>query len=83
MKTIASNLLKKGVKGVMKNGWRFEIYDNAKGAIRMCKVYGFETEIGSTYVHDWAYVVVNDEMMKIELSPAQIKCQAAVKAFGM
>jgi hypothetical protein len=28
------------------------VYDNKKGNIRLAKVYGFETEIGSVYAHD-------------------------------
>ena len=47
-----TNDLKKGDLVRLRNGWIAEIYDNKKGNIRMAKVYGIETEIGSVYSHD-------------------------------
>ena len=47
-----TNDLKKGDLVRLRNGWIAEIYDNKKGNIRMAKVYGIETEIGSVYAHD-------------------------------
>ena len=47
-----ANDMKKGQTGTQVNGWKFEIMDNMRGNIRLAKVYGFETEIGSIYVHD-------------------------------
>ncbi len=47
-----TNDLKKGDRVRLANGWEAEIMDNLKGNIRLAKVYGFETEIGSIYSHD-------------------------------
>ncbi len=47
-----TNDLKKGAAVRLRNGWYAEVADNMKGNTRMCKVYGYETEIGSVYSHD-------------------------------
>ena len=47
MNSIQPNDIKKGDLGYLKNGWKFEMMDNKKGNIRMAKVHGIETEIGS------------------------------------
>ncbi len=47
-----TNDLKKGIAVRLRNGWYAEVADNMKGNTRMCKVYGYETEIGSVYSHD-------------------------------
>ena len=47
-----TNDLKKGAIVRLRNGWEAEVYDNARGNTRTCKVYGFETEIGSVYSWD-------------------------------
>jgi hypothetical protein len=49
---VITNNLKKGTKVRLRNGWDAEIFDNKKGEIRMAKVYGFATEIGSIYARD-------------------------------
>ena len=49
---VITNDLKKGTKIRLACGWDAEVYDNKKGNIRLAKVYGFETEIGSVYAHD-------------------------------
>jgi hypothetical protein len=49
---VITNDLKKGTKVRLACGWDAEVYDNKRGNIRLAKVYGFETEIGSIYAHD-------------------------------
>ena len=56
MNSIEPNDIKKGDIGYLKNGWKFEMVDNKKGNIRMAKVHGYETEIGSIYTHDIAFI---------------------------
>ena len=56
MNSIEPNDIKKGDIGYLKNGWKFEMFDNKKGNIRMAKVYGYATEIGSIYAHDIAHI---------------------------
>jgi hypothetical protein len=82
-----ANDMKKGQTGTQVNGWKFEIRDNMKGNIRLAKVYGFETEIGSIYVHDIDTVDMPDgSTEKVEFTPAQAKkvaqTQTALKAMG-
>ena len=50
-----TNELKKGGKVRLRNGWDAEILDNKKGNIRLAKVFGHYTEIGSIYAHDILY----------------------------
>ena len=56
MNSIQPNDIKKGDLGYLKNGWKFEMMDNKKGNIRMAKVHGIETEIGSIYAHEIAFI---------------------------
>lgn len=88
LKTVKTNELKKGVRVRLRNGWNAEIADNAKGDIRMCKVYGYETEIGSVYSHDIfsAEIACSDfpghmEVVLIEHTPKQLKLRDMVEAF--
>ena len=76
-----ANDLKKGMRVRLQGtGWLADIADNAKGNIRMCKVYGFETEIGSVYTHDIEEVMVNGLWEPVELSPRQAKAAAEIRA---
>jgi hypothetical protein len=78
-----ANDMKKGQKGKLKNGWNFQIQDNLKGVIRMAKVWGFETETGSIYVHDIAWVDMPDGGREaIEFTPAQALKIKNIKAWG-
>ena len=60
MNSIQPNDIKKGDLGYLKNGWKFEMMDNKKGNIRMAKVHGIETEIGSIYAHEIAFIQNQD-----------------------
>ena len=80
-----ANDMKKGQTGTQVNGWKFEIMDNMRGNIRLAKVYGLETEIGSIYVHDIDTVDMPDGSTEpVEFTPAQAKraakTQTALKA---
>jgi len=72
---VKSNDLKKGHKIAMSNGFTGEIMDNKKGNLRLAKIFGYATDIGSVYVWDITYPV-------LELTPAQIKARDTVKAMG-
>mgnify|MGYP003671464759 CR=1 FL=1 len=51
MNSIQPNDIKKGDLGYLKNGWKFEMMD---------KVHGIETEIGSIYAHEIAFIQNQD-----------------------
>ena len=74
-----SNELKKGDVVYLKNGWRAEIWDNRKGNIRLAKVYGLFTEIGSVYAHDIDRLA---DGTKITPTAKQAKLAAQLKAMG-
>jgi hypothetical protein len=69
-----ANDLRKGDEITLKNGWGATIEDNKKGNIRLATVRGYATETGSIYVWDVA-------TPEIDLTPGQLKAQAAVAAF--
>ena len=75
------NDMKKGQVGYLKDtGWKFEIMDNKKGNIRLAKVYGLYTELGSIYTSDIAHLIMpNGTTERREQTPAQAK-QAAKTA---
>ena len=79
---IYTNDLRKGDIVQLRNGWRAEVWDNAKGNTRMCKVYGYETEIGSVYSHDIRRVLRNDVFVLVMHTPAQLKLMEQVKVMG-
>lgn len=69
-----ANDLRKGAHVRLRNGWEADVADNAKGSTRMCKVYGFETEIGSVYTHDIVAAVNSLGVWeRVELSERQAK----------
>ena len=76
-----TNELKKGMRVKLRNGWEADIADNLRGNIRMAKVYGFETEIGSVYSHDIALWLDGDQWRRIEHTPAQLKLRNMAEAF--
>ena len=75
-----SNEMKKGTMVMLKNGWKARIEDNMKGNTRLATVCGFETEMGSIYVHDIAYAVIDGKQVPIELTESQKKLQKQVEA---
>ena len=78
-----ANDMRKGDEGRLLNGWKFRIEDNRKGLSRLATVWGYETEIGSVYVHDIAYVdTLDGRRERIELSKAQAARVAAIRAAG-
>lgn len=83
--------VKKGDRVRLANGWEADVMDNTVNQqTRVCRVYGFETEMGSVYSTDIAYVrraVFNDTeryqaWMTVEHTPSQIKAKAARSAMG-
>jgi len=80
---MTTNELKKGDKVTLKCGWDAIMEDNKKGNIRLAKVFGYCTELGSVYMHDVAYHTnARGEMVKIELTPTQIKHAKRIATFG-
>ena len=78
-----ANDMKKGtIVRLRYTGWRATIADNAKGLIRMADVEGWEREMGSIYVHDIAYVETADGPEPVELTKAQARQDATIRAFG-
>ena len=76
-----TNNLKKGALVRLHNGWEAEIFDNKKGNIRLAKVYGIETELGSVYAHDIEGTIASigtgsPIIEKIELTNKQVDCAA-------
>ena len=68
------NDMKKGQLGILTNGWKFRIEDNKKGNVRMAMVWGYETEMGSIYTSDIAYLTMpNGTTERLEKTPAQAK----------
>tara|TARA_R100000656_G_C3889059_1_gene116142 strand:+ start:330 stop:584 length:255 start_codon:yes stop_codon:yes gene_type:complete len=80
MNSIIPNDIKKGDVGYQKNGWKFEMMDNKKGNIRMAKVYGLYTEIGSIYATDIDFIIKNGEDIKVDSSQYN-KQKSVVDAF--
>lgn len=81
MQTVKTNDLKKGVRILLACGWYGTIMDNMKGNIRMAEVEGFETEIGSVYSHDIVSAFIDNQWVRVEHTPAQLKLKKAVDAF--
>ena len=77
-----TNDLKKNDKVKLRNGWDAIIEDNKKGNIRLAKVFGDYTEIGSVYVWDIICLVGENSLVNIELTPAQIKAQKLTQKMG-
>lgn len=75
---VKTNDLKKGTRVQLRNGWEAEIYDNKKGDIRMAKVYGDYTEIGSVYSHDIVRAHVEDLWVPVEHTDKQKKLRRTV-----
>lgn len=73
-----TNDLKKGTEVRLSNGWYATLMDNKKGNIRLAKVEGLYTEIGSVYAHDIYSALVNGQWVVVEHTPAQKKLQRAV-----
>ena len=73
------NDMKKGQVGYLKDtGWKFEIMDNKKGNIRLAKVYGLYTELGSIYTSDIAGLIVGGQYERLEQTQNQAKKSARV-----
>lgn len=78
-----TNELKKGTEVQLRNGWRAIVWDNARGNTRMCKVFGFVTEIGSVYSHDIVEALIlngdgQSRWVTVQHTPAQEKLRKLV-----
>ena len=84
-----ANNLRKGWRVQLENGWMATIADNKRGMIRMALVEGYVTELGSIYANDirWAWDPAQASIsappwVRVELSPAQDKQAARIRAAG-
>jgi len=79
-----TNDIKKGMRILLKNGWYATMMDNMRGNIRMAKVEGFVTEIGSVYAHDISMVELkNGDWVEVEHTKNQSNLNAMVDSmFG-
>lgn len=79
MKTMKTNDIKKGARVHLRNGWQGTMMDNARGNIRMVKVEGYVTEIGSVYSHDIIQATdLDGKWSEIEYTSAQLKLSKLV-----
>jgi hypothetical protein len=81
------NDVKKGMQVQLRNGWMAELLDSKKGNIRMAKVYGDYTEVGSIYAKDILLVRVTrqdgtTDWEPVTLSPDQVKAAQNIAAWG-
>ena len=77
-----TNDIKKGTRIRLRNGWEAEMADNKKGNIRLAKVFGLYTELGSEYVWNIVQVQVGEEWVDVELTPKQMKDAAVTRRMG-
>ena len=81
---IRRNDLKKGDIVGTKDGWKAEIMDDKKGNIRLAKVHGPFTDIGSVYTYDIDHVIQfkgKPGKWIIEYTPAEQKQVDRIKGF--
>jgi hypothetical protein len=85
---MTTNELKKGDRVQLANGWVADMMDNKKGNIRLAKVYGLYTEIGSVYAHDivsYQKPAPNEDgmvLVPIEHTASQLQLRKTVEVFG-
>ena len=77
-----TNDIKKETRIRLRNGWEAEMADNKKGNIRMAKVFGLYTELGSEYVWNIVQVQVGEEWVDVELTSKQMKDAAVTRRMG-
>lgn len=77
-----TNDLKKGDRVDLRNGYCAIIEDNKKGNIRLAKIFGAYTEIGSVYAWDIISCFAGNSISSIELTDSQIKAQKLTKSLG-
>lgn len=68
-----TNDLKKGTEIVLRNGWKATIEDNKKGNIRLAKVHGVYSELGSIYSFDIMKARIGDSFVDIVHTDKQMK----------
>lgn len=76
---MVTNDLRKGDRVLLANGWYAVILDNKRGNIRLAKVEGLYTEVGSIYGHDIKCLVTSGGTVPMEYTKAQDKARAMNK----
>ena len=81
---IDPNKLKKGVRGMLKNGCGFILMDSKRGNIRMAQVDGlFGTDTESIYMHDVDWVEIGGDAVKVEATRQEyLETETDVYEFG-
>lgn len=75
--------IRKGAHVMLRNGWEAEVADNTvRQDTRVCKVYGFVTELGSVYSTDIIRVKTDAGWMPVEHTPNQNKNRQARMNMG-
>jgi hypothetical protein len=69
---VKTNDLKKGTRVRLTNGWEATLLDNTKGNIRLMRVEGNYTEVGSEYAHKIAEALVGGAWVKVEHTQKQL-----------
>ena len=78
-----TNDIKKGTRIRLRNGWEAEMADNKKGNIRLAKVFGLYTELGSEYVWNIVQAEIDGEWVDVELTSKQKKDAAVTRRMGL
>ncbi len=77
-----TNDIKKGDRILLDCGWYATMADNKKGDIRLAKVEGTFTELGSIYSHDIiSFIDRNGNSIEIEHTPKQLKLKEQTEIF--
>ena len=75
--------VRKGSWVQLRNGWEACVEDNTVNQhTRVCTVHGFETEMGSVYSTDIAFVRTDKGWEAVSHTPAQLKAAQARKGWG-
>ena len=72
---MTTNMIKKGMRFQLRNGWEATMMDNRKGNIRLAEVEGVVTETGSVYAHDIIAVRCFDYWQPVEHTGQLTKCR--------
>ena len=78
-----TNDIKKGTRIRLRIGWEAEMADNKKGNIRLAKVFGLYTELGSEYVWNIVQAEIDGEWVDVELTSKQKKDAAVTRRMGL
>jgi hypothetical protein len=76
---------KKGMKVLLRNGFRADVAGSARGNTTLCNVYGLFNEMGSVYTHDivaYQDPTTGDWKRDIEFTKSQENCRRMAASMG-